>query len=97
MKNRILRLLSTCFSVALLLLSNATMAWAQSPRDEKGPNFVLGYALVIILIMLGLAAVCRQGNRDEKPKMVAQDLERSLEKIAAEKSESTEADEKLKT
>lgn len=96
MKHRILRFFATGFSVPLLLLANSSVAFAQA-RGEQGPNFILGYALVVILLMLGLAAVCRQGNRQEKPRMHEQDLERKLDKLAASKSEKAEVDEKLKT
>lgn len=54
------------FSMALLLLMHGASLMAQADDAEPAPepkSWVLSYVLVLLLIGMALALVCRSGNR----------------------------------
>ena len=55
----------------LFALAWVEVAFAQEEAAESGDKsgWVLGYALVILAIVLGLTAVCRPGNRSADVKL----------------------------
>ena len=52
--------------------------------DGEGADksYLTAYALVVLVILFGLASTCRPGGRADKPKMVQQELEEKLKKMS---------------
>ena len=57
-----LRMIASCALVATWLVA-PVLAQDPPPANPDKSSWVLGYALVILGIALGLVAVCRPGNR----------------------------------
>ena len=59
-------------TAAVLLLTSCAVALGQEaePASDDKSGWVLGYALVLLAIALGLVAVCRPGRRTAEVKIV---------------------------
>lgn len=58
-------------SLFLLAVLAPAVGWAQTPAEGEaaGPNYGLGYAVVLLMIGAGVAAVCAPSSRKgELPK-----------------------------
>ncbi len=60
------------------------MVFSQEASSEtpSGKGYFIGYLLTIMMIALGVAAICRPGRRAEKPKMVEQQLQHKLDQMS---------------
>ena len=66
------RLCLTAITIGVALVAtNIAMAQTEAPDPHADKSsWVLGYALVVLAIALGLTAVCRPGSRSKDVKIV---------------------------
>jgi hypothetical protein len=69
---RCLRRLGGVAAALVLLLSVTAPVWAQRGKkaveESTEPSYGLAYALVVLLIVLGLLVICRPGRRTREVK-----------------------------
>lgn len=73
--------------IAVALLMQTSIALAQYQLSYRADevaekSYFLGYVLTVLMIGLGVTAICRPGYRSAKPKMIEKELEHKLSRIS---------------
>ncbi len=78
--------LALLFLFAALVIASPTFA-QETDGGDGGKSYVMAYVLTFLVVILGMAAVCRPSNRADRPKMQEQDLEEKIRQMSAKGGE----------
>jgi hypothetical protein len=71
---------SAWFIQTSIALAQYQISYRAEEVAEK--SYILGYVLTVLMIGLGVTAICRPGHRSAKPKMIEKELEHKLDRIS---------------